>query len=93
MPHCNFRLVAMPEINDGNPWIELREVCYDNEGVPICHCPPRTGGATIEQMLDLIRWHSLALAKPILNEASFVGNYADTGVIVIEESSDESLRT
>jgi hypothetical protein len=67
----------MPEENGGEPYIELRETYYNDKGVPVGHCSPCTCSETVEGMVELLYWHSLALSKPILTEADFTGQYKD----------------
>ena len=84
MAHCNFRLVSMPEDCFGDTYIELREVAYDNNDVPICHGEVYVGSDTIEGVKRVMELHQKALSRPVLTEEDFVGNEADTGVTVIE---------
>lgn len=77
MSYWNYRLVNMPEENYGEPYLELREVHYTDKGVPVGHTPANTGSETLEGITEILRWHSLALSKPILTEADFTGSFDD----------------
>lgn len=86
MAHGDFRLVRLPEDCCGDIVFEVREVVYDNNGVPICHGAVYVGCDTIEGVRRVMGWHQEAFSKPVLTEEDFVGNYADTGVTIIERS-------
>lgn len=86
MAHSNFRLVALAEDSFGDKVIELREVAYDNNDVPICHGDVFVGSDTVEGVRQVMALHQKALSRPVLTEEDFVGNYADTGVTIIERS-------
>jgi hypothetical protein len=75
MSTWNFRLLDLSDENGGDRWLELVEVHYNEKRVPVGYSSPCIGSETIEGMLDLLRLHSLALAKPILKKADFVGKF------------------
>ncbi len=72
MSTWNFRVIDVTDENNGEPYLELVEVYYTDAGEPVGYCKPCTGSETIEGMLDLLRMHSLALAKPILKKSDFL---------------------
>ena len=75
MAHVNFRLVSMPEDCFGDVYIELREVAYDNNDVPICHGDVFVGSDTVEGVRQVMEMHQKALSRPVLTEEDFVGFY------------------
>ena len=80
MSTWNFRLIDLSdENNGGDPWIELCEAHYNDKGVPVGYTEPYMGSETIEGIRQLVAWYALALDKPILKKADFVGsfNYVD----------------
>ena len=77
MSHWNFRLVDMTEENGNEPYIELREVHYNDEGIPMGHTSACMGADTLDGIKEVMQWHTLALGKPILYESDFVGKYED----------------
>jgi hypothetical protein len=72
MSKWDFRLLDVTDDNGGDPYLELCEVYYNDKDAPIGYSTPCTGSETIEGMLDLLRMHSLALAKPILKKSDFL---------------------
>jgi hypothetical protein len=72
MSKWDFRLLDVTDDNGGDPYLELCEVYYNDKDAPIGYSTPCTGSETIEGMLDLLRLHSLALAKPILKKSDFL---------------------
>ena len=61
----NFRLVDMTARNDGEPWIEIKEVYYD-EGKPVAYVAGTIGGESAADIKkDLLRM-LIACQNPIL---------------------------
>jgi hypothetical protein len=77
MSHWNFRLVDLSDENGDEPYIELREVFYDDEGVPIAHGKPAIGSESVESMREVMRWQALALDKPVMQKSEFIGSFDD----------------
>jgi hypothetical protein len=79
MSTWGFRLIDLSDENGGDSWIELCEVHYDDEGVPVAYSNPCVGSETVEGMKQLLDWHRLALGKPVMQKSAFVGsfNYVD----------------
>jgi tetrahydromethanopterin S-methyltransferase subunit H len=63
----NLRLVNMadPACPD-DPWIEIREVFYDQVGKPLGHTSAPISGETKEEVATYLQWALEALDKPIL---------------------------
>jgi hypothetical protein len=49
------------------PYIEIREVYYDQLGKPLGHCRATSGGENAEEVRQYLMWSFEALDKPILN--------------------------
>jgi hypothetical protein len=60
----NLRLVDLTE--DENPYVEIREVYYDQLGKPIGHCSATMGGENKEEIKTYLKWALEALEKPVL---------------------------
>jgi hypothetical protein len=63
----NLRLVDMtdPQSPD-DPFIEIREVFYDQVGKPLGHISATMGGENKEEVATYLQWALEALNKPIL---------------------------
>ena len=79
MSTWGFRLIDLSDENGGDPWLELVEVHYNDEGVPVGYASPCVGSETVEVMRQVMDWHRLALGKPVMQKSAFVGsfNYKD----------------
>lgn len=63
----NLRLVDMSNIEClDDPYIEIREVYYDQLGKPLGHCRATIGGENIAEIREYIEWAIECLDKPIL---------------------------
>jgi hypothetical protein len=61
----NLRLVNM---SDGSePYVEIREVYYDQIGKPLGHSAATMGGEDSNEIKTYLEWANQALSKPILN--------------------------
>lgn len=61
----NLRLVDVSE-PDGEDYIEVCEVFYDNMGKPLGYTPASMSGETKEEIRTYIQWALEALDKPVL---------------------------
>ena len=61
----NLRLVDMTESPD-EPYIEIREVFYDQVGKPLGHTTATMGGEDQKEIRTYLGWALEALDKPIL---------------------------
>jgi len=61
----NLRLVDMTESPD-DPYIEIREVFYDQVGKPLGHTTATMGGEDQQEIRTYLEWALEALDKPIL---------------------------
>lgn len=69
----NYRLIDMTHENGNEPWVELFEVYYNDDGSLMGYTPPSTGGSDVAELKQSIEWMQLALAKPILKVEDFPG--------------------
>ena len=61
----NLRLVNMTE-NLDEPYIEIREVFYDQIGKPLGHTTATMSGENKDEVRDYLKWAMDALDKPVL---------------------------
>ena len=70
----NHRVVVMTEENDGDPLFEVREVFYNDDGVPIGHGEPSVMSDTMEGLSWVIDQMKKALDQPVLKPQDFIEN-------------------
>jgi hypothetical protein len=74
----NHRVVDLSKENDGEPWLEIQEVYYNEEGKPSAYGDPCVGGESIDEIQIQIQRFTECLAQPILNaEKDFTGSLYD----------------
>lgn len=69
--HWNYRLIDMAHENGNEPWVELFEVFYNDDGSLMGYTPVSTGGSDPTELKQSIEWMQLALTKPILKVQDF----------------------
>jgi len=63
----NLRLVKTEDPDlPGEPYVEIREVYYDQLGKPLGHCLATMGGENIAEVKQYLLWSIEALDKPVL---------------------------
>ena len=67
----NHRVVVMTEENDGDPLFEVREVFYNDDGVPTSHGEPNAVSEDMEGLEWCIGEMQEALAQPVLKPEDF----------------------
>jgi hypothetical protein len=67
----NHRVVDMTAENDSDPLFEVREVFYNDDGVPIGHVEPSVMSETMEGLTKLLDRMQEALAQPVLKPEDF----------------------
>jgi hypothetical protein len=68
----NFRLVEASNLNDGEPWVQLAEVFYDEEYKPLGYSWVNMVGAeSVEDMKQTLEWMAFAIGKPVLKQEDF----------------------
>ena len=68
------RVVDMTEENDGEPLFALREVFYNQDGMPIGHGEPSVMSETMDGLAKLLDRMREALAQPALKPQDFIEN-------------------
>jgi len=69
----NYRMVNCPSTNDGQDWIQLKEVYYEGEVLrPMGYCdPPMLGSETVKGLEMTMKMLNNALNRPVLHEKDF----------------------
>ena len=63
----NLRLVNLEDDDfPENPYVEIREVYYDQLGKPLGHCLATMGGEDVTEIRQYLTWALEALDKPVL---------------------------
>lgn len=65
----NLRFVVFTDEPD--PYMELREVYYDENGLPIGHCAATVGGDNMENITQYLDWALEATINPVLYPEDF----------------------
>jgi hypothetical protein len=68
------RVVVMTAENDGEPLFALREVFYNQDGMPIGHGEPSVMSETMDGLAKLLDHMREALAQPALKPQDFIEN-------------------
>lgn len=68
----NLRLVMMVGAHE-EPYMELREVFYDDQGVPVGHSRATVGGENLDEVQQYLERAQGGIMKPILRQEDFVG--------------------
>ena len=71
--HWNHRVVDMSTENDGDPLVELREVFYDRNGIPVGHGGPSVMSETMEGLREVVDRMKKAIDQPVLTPEDFKG--------------------
>jgi hypothetical protein len=71
MSTWNHRVVDMTTENGGEPLFEVREVFYNDDGVPVGHGEPSVMSETMEGLAKLLDRMQEALAQPVLKPKDF----------------------
>ena len=72
--YWNHRLVDLSKDNEGEPWIVIQEVYYNEEGKPCGYCDPCMGGEDLSEVMQQVKRFSECLNQPILNAETDFNN-------------------
>jgi len=64
--HWNYRLIDLSHENGSEPWVEIQEVFYEDDGTPSGYCAATLGSESTVTMRQTLEWMMLALDKPVL---------------------------
>ena len=65
----NLRFVMIAA--DPDPYMELREVFYDENGLPMGHARASVGGESMEDITQYLDWALEATIRPVLRDEDF----------------------
>ena len=71
--HWNHRVVDMTEENGGDPLFEIREVYYNDKGLPTGHDEPFVMATDIKGLKKVIAVMKKAIDQPVLTPEDFRG--------------------
>ena len=72
----NHRVVR--SVFEGEPWLEIQEVYYNEKGEPSAYCDACLGSEDMEGIREQLERMTECLAQPILNaETDFTGSLYD----------------
>jgi len=69
----NLRFVILEDELTLEPYMELREVFYDEMGKPIGHARATVGGDNMEEITQYLDWALEATTNPVLRHKDFEG--------------------
>jgi hypothetical protein len=75
--YWNHRLVDLSEDNEGEPWLEIQEVYYNDKDEPCGYCDPCVGGEDLNVLREQIERFAKCIEQPILKKTDFVGKLTD----------------
>jgi len=71
--YWNHRVVDMSAENDGEPLFAIREVHYEDNGMPTGHGEPFVMSETMEGLREVVDRMKEALDQPVLTPEDFRG--------------------
>ena len=71
--YWNHRVVDMSAENEGNPLFGIREVYYEDNGIPTGHGEPSVMSDTMEGLKWVVDQMKEALDQPVLTPKDFKG--------------------
>jgi len=76
--YWNHRVVDLTEENDGETWLEIKEVYYNEKDEPCGYCDSTTGGETLDELRTQVQRFAKCIEQPILNaKTDFKGKLVD----------------
>lgn len=76
--HWNYRLIDLSHENGDEPWVQLHEVFYEDDGTLMGYTPVSMGAESVTEMRTTLEWMALALDKPVLKVTDFPGHTETT---------------
>jgi hypothetical protein len=70
----NYRLIDLSHENGGEPWVELHEVFYEDDGSLMGYTDATPGSEDVATLRQTLEWMLLALDKPVLSVNDFKEN-------------------
>lgn len=70
--HWNYRLIDLSHDNGGEPWVEICEVFYEDDGSLMGYTPASLGCEEAKDLKEVMGWMMLAFDKPVLKHDEFM---------------------
>ncbi len=71
--HWNYRLIDLSHENGNEPWVQIHEVFYEDDGSLMGYTPATIGSEDAQELATTLEWMSMALDKPVLKVTDFKG--------------------
>ncbi len=71
--HWNYRLIDLSHENGNEPWVQIHEVFYEDDGSLMGYTPATLGSEDAQELATTLEWMSMALDKPVLKVTDFKG--------------------
>ena len=62
----NYRVVKCTDESEGEEWLEIREVYYDQLGKPMGHCTATVGGESLAEVEIVLGMMAQSLSRAVL---------------------------
>lgn len=69
--HWNYRLIDLAHENGGEPWVQIHEVFYEDDGSLMGYTPATLGSEDPTELRTTLEWMARALDKPVLKVTDF----------------------
>ena len=81
--YWNHRVIDLTEENDGETWLEIQEVYYNDKNEPCGYCDPCLGGESLDEVRTQVERFLKCIEQPILKKSDFDGNkLAEDGELI-----------
>ena len=71
--HWNYRMVNIKNGNGGDPWIQICEVYYNDDGSLMGYSESCIGSETVTGLNIMMERVNMAMSKPVIDEDDFKG--------------------
>ena len=75
MTHWNYRIVDMASEENSEPFFEIREVFYNEQGHPCGHTAARVCGEHLGELDETIERFDRCMDLPVLLDKDFTGKF------------------
>jgi hypothetical protein len=88
----NYRVVNCEDETEGDPWVEISEVYYDQLGKPLGYCRATVGGENVGEIQTILTLMTQALDKPVVKFKPSTKKEEHSELVSNIESALESLK-
>jgi hypothetical protein len=76
--HWNYRVVFMEDDRWGDQWMELREVFYNGDGLPVGHSGTAVIGDNLDEVIKCLeKMLNEVRTQAVLRRTDFIGEFVD----------------